>query len=103
MFFIVVASSFKLSKSFKVAFPLVILVSSSSKRLFPIRQGVHLPQDSSTVNSRKNLQISTIQSESSRTSIPPEPIIDPIELNDLKSIGVSKLLDVIHPPDGPPV
>lgn len=50
VFFIVVASSFKLSKSFKVAFPLVILVSSSSKRLFPIRQGVHLPQDSSTVN-----------------------------------------------------
>ena len=32
-----------------------------------------------------------------------EPIIDPIELNDLKSIGVSRSLEDIHPPDGPPV
>ena len=31
------------------------------KRQVPTRQGVHLPQDSSTVNSRKNLAISTIQ------------------------------------------
>ncbi|MDU2693052.1 MAG: 2Fe-2S iron-sulfur cluster-binding protein, partial [Intestinibacter bartlettii] len=48
-----------------------ILFNISSNLLFPIRRGVHLPHDSSTVNSKKNLDISTIQSVSSRTSIPP--------------------------------
>ena len=38
---------------------------------------VHLPQDSSTVNSRKNLAISTIQLSSSITIRPPEPIMEP--------------------------
>ena len=42
------------------------------------RQGVHLPQDSSTVNSRKNLAISTIQLSSSITIRPPDPIMEPI-------------------------
>jgi hypothetical protein len=40
--------------------------------------GGHLPQDSSTVKSRKNLAISTIQLSSSMTIKPPEPIIEPI-------------------------
>ena len=91
------------SKSCRVPLPSVILVNISNNLVVPIRQGVHLPQDSSTVNSRKNLAISTIQSDSSRTSIPPEPIIEPIELNEPKSIGVSKCSVGIHPPDGPPV
>ena len=46
-------------------------------RVVPIRQGAHLPQDSSTVNSRKNLAMSTMQVSSSMTIMPPEPIIEP--------------------------
>ena len=58
--------------------PLVILSSSSRRRFVPTRQGVHLPQDSSTVNSRKNFAMSTIHVVSSITIRPPEPIIEPI-------------------------
>ena len=49
----------------------------SRSRLMPTRQGVHLPQDSSTVNSRKNIAISTMQVSSSITIRPPEPIMQP--------------------------
>ena len=79
------------------------LSNISSILLVPIRHGVHFPHDSSTVNSKKNLDISTIQSVSSKTNIPPEPIIEPIDASDLKSIGVSRSFADIHPPDGPPV
>ena len=36
----------------RLAVASVILVSRSSSRLVPMRQGEHLPQDSSTMNSR---------------------------------------------------
>ena len=61
-----------------VAWPLVIFSKISSIRFVPIRHGVHLPQDSSTVNSKKNLAMSTIQSSSSITIRPPEPIMEPM-------------------------
>ena len=40
------------SRSFSVPHPCVILFNISSNLLFPMRQGVHFPQDSSTVKSR---------------------------------------------------
>ena len=49
-------------------------------RLVPIRQGVHLPQDSSTVKSRKNRAMSTMQLSSSMTIRPPEPIMEPMAI-----------------------
>ena len=58
--------------------PSVILVSSSNRRLVPTRQGVHFPQLSSTVNSRKNFAMSTMQVSSSITIRPPEPIMVPM-------------------------
>ena len=63
-----------------VPLPLVIFSSSSKRRLVPTRQGVHLPQLSSTVNSRKNLAMSTMQVSSSMTMRPPEPIMLPISI-----------------------
>src|SRR3712207_9282935 len=41
-----------ISRSFSFPFPSVILFNISSRRLFPMRHGVHLPHDSSTVKSR---------------------------------------------------
>ncbi len=52
----------------------------SRRRFVPTRQGVHLPQLSSTVNSRKNLAMSTIQVVSSMTISPPEPIMEPMAI-----------------------
>src|SRR3990172_5162291 len=43
----------------------------------PMRQGGHFPQDSLLVKDRKNLATSTMQSSSSRTTIPPEPMMEP--------------------------
>ena len=63
-----------------VPLPSVILLRISSRRRVPIRQGVHLPQDSSTVNSRKNLAMSTMQVSSSMTIRPPEPIMEPMAI-----------------------
>ena len=45
-------SSSMVSRSSGSPLPSVILVSRSSRRLVPMRQGEHLPQDSSTMNSR---------------------------------------------------
>ena len=42
-----------------------------------MRQGGHLPQDSLLVKDRKYLATSTMQSSSSRTTMPPEPMIEP--------------------------
>jgi len=47
-----------------------------------IRHGGHLPQDSSTVNSRKNFAMSTIHVSSSMIISPPEPIIEPNWVNE---------------------
>ena len=58
----------------------MILSKISSNLLVPTRQGVHLPQDSSTVKSRKKRAMSTIQLSSSITIRPPEPIIEPIAI-----------------------
>ncbi len=46
----------------------------------PPGRGVNLQQDSSTVNSRKNLAISTMQVSSSMTIRPPEPIMQPMAI-----------------------
>ena len=73
-------SSSIVSRSSMVPLPSVILFSSSSRRLVPTRQGVHLPQLSSTVNSRKNLAMSTMQVSSSMTIRPPEPIMVPMAI-----------------------
>ena len=51
-------------------------------RRVPTRQGVHLPQDSSWVNSMKKRAISTMQVSSSMTIMPPEPIIEPAWIRD---------------------
>src|SRR5699024_9782711 len=83
--------------------PSVILSKISNILFVPSLQGTHLPQDSSTVKSKKNLAISTIQLSSSITTIPPEPMIDPSCPKDSKSTGVSKYSVGIHPPEGPPV
>ncbi len=65
-----------------VPWPAQILSSISKSRLLPMRQGVHLPQDSSTVNSRKKRAIFTMQVSSSMMIMPPEPIIEPRALSD---------------------
>ncbi len=83
--------------------PSVMAVSIWSIRVVPIRHGGHLPQDSSTVNSRKNFAMSTMQLSSSMTIRPPEPIIEPIAVSVSKSIGVSISSNGIQPPEGPPV
>ncbi len=54
----------------------------SSIRLVPIRQGVHLPHDSSCTNSRKNRDMSTMQVSSSMTMRPPEPMMAPSSVRD---------------------
>ena len=46
-------------------------------RSMPIRQGTHLPQDSSLRKSMKYLATSTMQVDSSMTTMPPEPIMEP--------------------------
>ena len=45
-------SSLSFSKSSFLAFPFVIFFIISKILLFPILHGVHLPQDSSTINSK---------------------------------------------------
>ena len=57
--------------------PSVMRVRTSSMRLEPIRQKVHLPHDSRCVNSRKKRATSTMQVSSSITIRPPEPMIAP--------------------------
>src|SRR5512139_3060920 len=59
-------------------FPSVISVSMSRSIFVPTLQGVHLPHDSSAVNSRKNLAVPTMQVLSSITTIPPDPTIAPV-------------------------
>jgi hypothetical protein len=58
--------------------PAQILSRISSIRFVPIRQKVHLPHDSFCVKCRKNRATSTIQVESSMTTLPPEPMIAPV-------------------------
>ena len=52
----------------------------------------------------KKREISTMQSVSSMTTSPPDPIIEPIAASDSKStfvVGISSA--GIQPPEGPPV
>ena len=53
----------------------------SSMRLVPTRQGTHLPQLSSCVNSRKKRARSTMQVVSSTTTRPPEPMMAPVAVS----------------------
>ncbi len=62
--------------------PSVIRRRMSYICLVPIRQGAHLPQDSSFTNSVKNRAISTMQIDSSITTRPPEPMIAPASLTE---------------------
>ena len=71
------ASRFSLSMSSIVALPAVMRSRISIIRSVPSRQGVHLPHDSSCEKVMKNLAISTMQSSSSRTIMPPLPMIEP--------------------------
>src|SRR5665647_1317136 len=80
-FFVQLARYSNSSRSFKVPFPVVILVRISSILFVPILQKVHFPQDSFCVNERKKRAISTMQSSSSRTTSPPEPIMAPTSSN----------------------
>ena len=57
-------------------------VRTSSIRLVPMRQKVHLPHDSRWVNSRKNRATSTMQVVSSITTRPPDPMMAPVLLID---------------------
>src|SRR5512139_1209962 len=57
--------------------PSVMRVRISSSLLVPILHGTHLPQDSDWVNCRKYLATFTMQSVSSSTTMPPEPMIEP--------------------------
>ena len=52
-------------------------VRISSIRSVPSRQGTHLPHDSSLRNLRKYRATSTMQADSSMTTMPPEPIMEP--------------------------
>ncbi len=63
-----------------VPLPSVMRSRISNRRLVPTRQGMHLPQDSSTLKSRKKRAISTMQLSSSMTIMPPEPIIEPMAI-----------------------
>ena len=91
------------SRSSIVAVPSVTFVKSSSRRLQPTRQGVHFPQDSSTVNSRKNLAMSTMQLSSSITISPPLPIMD-LWQSDCRNLwGRRGARAGMQPPLGPPV
>src|SRR5512143_1987941 len=69
----------------------------------PIRQGGHLPQDSLLVKDRKYFATSTMQSSSSSTTMPPEPMIDPTLASVSKSAGMSRNWAGMQPPEGPPV
>ena len=71
-------------------------------RVVPMRQGTHLPQLSSAVKWRKNLAKSTMQVESSTTTMPPDPIMVPLSERLSKSTGVSRASAGRQPPDGPP-
>src|SRR5574337_15425 len=82
--------------------PSVIRVRISSRRFVPMRQGTHFPQDSDSVNFRKYVATFTMQSVSSSTTMPPEPMMDPTLASDSKSTGVSMRSTGMQPPDGPP-
>jgi hypothetical protein len=62
--------------------PRVIRSRIVSNCWVPSRHGVHLPHDSSAVNSRKNLATSTMQLVSSIPTMPPEPTIAPVLTTD---------------------
>ena len=62
--------------------PFVMRVSISSRRFVPMRQGTHLPHDSSCVKLRKKRAMSTMHVFSSMTIMPPEPIIEPALVSD---------------------
>ena len=83
--------------------PFVMRCRMVSSVLFPILQGTHFPQDSSSVNSRKNLAMAGMQVVSSITTMPPEPMIAPVLLIFSKSTGVSMSEPGMQPPDGPPI
>ncbi len=82
--------------------PSVISVSKSSITLVPTLHGTHLPQDSSAVNSRKNLAVLTIQVLSSITTIPPDPTIAPVFSMASYVTGISRNSSGMQPPEGPP-
>ena len=44
-----------------------------------------------------------MQSVSSSTTSPPDPIMAPTSFSDSKSMGVSAFQEGTHPPDGPPI
>src|SRR3990170_691355 len=83
--------------------PFVIRVRMVRSVLFPILQGTHLPQDSSSVNSRKNLAMAGMHVVSSMTTMPPDPMMAPVLLMFSKSTGVSMSDSGIQPPEGPPI
>ena len=82
MALMVLARASRRSMSPSSPLPSVIRSRISSILLVPSRQGVHLPQDSSTVKVRKNLAISTMQLSSSMTISPPDPIMEPMAVRD---------------------
>src|SRR5699024_5434202 len=100
---IVSARLSSLSMSPSSPLPSTILSRISCILLVPSLQGTHLPQDSSTVKSKKNLAMSTIQLSSSITTIPPEPIMESNSASFSKSTSASRYCAGIQPPDGPPV
>jgi len=65
-----------------VASPSQILVRRLNIWAVPVRQGMHLPQDSVMQNSMKNRATLTMHEVSSITIIPPDPIIDPAPISD---------------------
>src|SRR5512143_3931572 len=83
--------------------PFVMRCRMERSVLFPILHGTHLPQDSSSVNSRKNFAMAGMQVSSSITTIPPEPMIAPVLLMFSKSTGVSIKDEGMQPPEGPPI
>ena len=69
------SSSFTMSPS--SPFPVQMRSTISNMRRVPMRQGGHLPQDSSCTKSRKKRAMSTMQVSSSMTMRPPEPMMAP--------------------------
>ena len=91
------------SRSAGLPLPKQILSRISYIRVVPIRQNVHWPHDSSRRNDRKYRAISTMQSSSSRTMSPPDPMIAPAAASASKSTVVPASAAGMQPPDGPPI
>src|SRR4030043_176213 len=94
-------SSRPISSSFPL--PAAIRFRILSITFIPIRQGTHLPQDSSTEKSVKNRAVSTMQVESFMTTRPPDPIMAPASSRESKSPSISKREVGRQAPEGPPL